>query len=203
MRSKPRPPPALPTPDRLKTAALTHLERFAATRSGLARFLERRVARYERATGEAVPDAPGWIAAIVADCVRLGYVDDRLLAEAKLAGLRGQGHSRRAIIAKLLAKGVSQADIAAVFKDAEQPAPGDAADPDADAAWVYARRRGLGPFRAADQRAAFRQRDLAALARRGFDAGTALAVIDADPDGPTLAISAEPGARTGGDPENP
>jgi regulatory protein len=49
------------------------------------------------------------------------------------------------------------------------------------AAAAYARRRRLGPFRRVpEERAERRQKDLAALARRGFGYGVAKQVIDAD-----------------------
>ena len=48
---------------------------------------------------------------------------------------------------------------------------------------ALARRRRLGPWRSGPERAARRDRDLAALARAGFDLQTARAVIDAEPAG--------------------
>jgi regulatory protein len=48
------------------------------------------------------------------------------------------------------------------------------------AAHALARRRKLGPYRAGE-RASFRQKDLAALARAGFAFGIAREVIDGDP----------------------
>ena len=50
---------------------------------------------------------------------------------------------------------------------------------DFEAALRYARRRGLGPYRSADQRPLERRRDLAILARRGFGYAVALQVVDA------------------------
>ena len=56
------------------------------------------------------------------------------------------------------------------------------AAPDRIAAVRHARRRRLGPFRASD-RPEYRERDLAAMARAGFDYQTARLVIDAsDPE---------------------
>ena len=47
------------------------------------------------------------------------------------------------------------------------------------AAVNLARRRRLGPFRRAEERAAFRGKDLAAFARAGFSYATAKRVLDA------------------------
>ena len=51
------------------------------------------------------------------------------------------------------------------------------------AAARYARRRRLGPFRAAPEREERRQRDLAALARAGFAYDVARRVIEAETPG--------------------
>ena len=53
-------------------------------------------------------------------------------------------------------------------------------DPELAAALTYARRRRIGPYRPAGDRAAARARDLAALSRQGFDYDVARRVIDAD-----------------------
>ena len=72
---------------------------------------------------------------------------------------------------KLRAKGAGKEDIGAELERSDAS--------DADAAWVFARRKRLGPYRGEDRRAEFRQKDMAALGRAGFDYQTARAVIDA------------------------
>ena len=52
-----------------------------------------------------------------------------------------------------------------------------------EAARALARRRRLGPWRGPAERAARREKDLAALARAGFGLDLARQVIDADEDG--------------------
>lgn len=54
------------------------------------------------------------------------------------------------------------------------------AQPDLAAAIKLARKRRLGPFRLPEKRAEMRAKDMAALARAGFDFDTARRVIDAD-----------------------
>ena len=48
------------------------------------------------------------------------------------------------------------------------------------AALTYCRKRRIGPYRAADGREALREKDMAALARRGFSYGVACRVIDGE-----------------------
>ena len=67
---------------------------------------------------------------------------------------------------------LSHPDLIAALKE-------EAADPDLAAGLAFARRRRLGPFRPAAERPARRLKDLAALARQGFDVELARRVIDA------------------------
>lgn len=91
-----------------------------------------------------------------------------------------QGRSLRAMTRELKKKGVADEDVA----HALETLGGDRDDANRTAAIRYARRRRLGPFRT-DDRAVRRERDLAAMARAGFDYETARAIIDAD-DSDTL-----------------
>ena len=91
-----------------------------------------------------------------------------------------------AIRAALARKGVAKEQIerglAALCDEAREP--------ELAAALVYARRRGLGPFRRQEERAIRRARDLAALSRRGFDYDLARRVVETrDP----AALGAEAG----------
>ncbi|MBT5415697.1 MAG: RecX family transcriptional regulator, partial [Rhodospirillaceae bacterium] len=113
---------------------------------------------------------------IVARFVRAGLVDDRAYAEGKAGSLHRRGASLRRIRAELAAKGVDRdtAEQAIEFLTEREM------DADLIAAARLARRRRLGPFRAGEQRAERRERDLAALARAGFGYDIARRVIDAE-----------------------
>lgn len=158
--------------DYLQRAALHYLERYAAPAAQLRRVLARKIAvscRYHDQDpalhAEALDD-------VVARCVASGLVDDRRFAEARAATLRRRGQSSRSVAAKLAAKGVAR-ELASEFASAD-------ADQEIAAARAAAKRRRLGPWRRQDDRAAARQKDLAALARLGFGYATARAVIDGD-----------------------
>lgn len=161
----------------LENAALHYLERHASSVEGLRRVLARRVeraAREERCDRE---EATGWVEEIVARFARSGLVDDRLFAEGKVSSRRRRGDSARRIRLTLREKGVDPALIDEALADADGDDRGAA---ELEAAWRLARRRRLGPYRAPADREQARDRDLAALARAGFDLGTARSVIDAD-----------------------
>lgn len=162
------------TADYLQRAALHYLERYSVPAAQLRRVLARKIAASCRHHGEDPEQHAAALDAVVARCAAAGLVDDRRFAEARAASLRRKGQSSRAIAARLGAKGVAR-ELAGELARAEAGA-------ERSAALVAARRRRIGPWREAGQRAACRQKDLAALARLGFDFATARAVIDGNAD---------------------
>lgn len=178
-RPQRRPPaPAGPAPTRAKLheAALLHLARFGTTEAGLVRVLDRRIDRWARraaaeaqgagALGGEAPDTAAARAAareVARALVGAGVVDDAAYAAGRARSLARAGRSRRAIGAHLAMKGVAQAAVQAVLPEPEA---------ELAAALAYARRRRLGPFRAALPEGAdpadVRRRETGALARAGF-----------------------------------
>ena len=171
----PRPkPPKRMTKAAIEAAALAYLARFATSSANLRRVLQRKVGLSAAYHGDEAAPLLAEIELLVARFTQKRILDDGLYAEMQRATLRRRGGSARAIGARLAAKGVPSETIA------EALAGGDDAGADHAAAVRLARRRRLGPFRQAN-RAEYRQRDLAALGRAGFDYQTAVAVIDAAP----------------------
>ena len=161
----------------LENAALYYLERHASSVEGLRRVLARRVERAAREERCDRDEAAKWVEDIVGRFARSGLVDDRLFAEGKVASRRRRGDSARLIQMVLREKGVDPEliDQALAGQDGD-----DRRTAELEAAWRLARRRRLGPYRTAEQRPELRDRDLAAMARAGFDLDTARAVIDAE-----------------------
>lgn len=166
-------PPKPLTPARLEKAALFYLQRYAASSGQLRAVLRRRLRRAEQA-GVAECGAAD-IEAVIDRLQRNGILNDAAFAEMKAASLARQGRSHRAMQRKLQQLGL---------EEAEQRAALAAAGLDGEAelarAFAFARRRRLGPYRAAAERAARRERDLAALGRQGFAYEIARQVIDAE-----------------------
>lgn len=171
LRKTPRPI----TAEYLEKAALFYLERYASSAENLSRVLMRRVERAARAGVGDRDEGRGLVAALVARYRARGLLDDRVYAEGRARSLLRQGRPRRAIAQRLAAKGVGAADIEAALGAVAEVQ----AEPDLAAAVAYARRRRLGPFRPGD-RAAFRERDLAALGRAGFSYDIARRVLAAE-----------------------
>ncbi len=155
---------------RLERAALHYLERYASSSDNLRRVLERRIARTCRLRGDDPSAFDGLAQTIVERCVKAGLLDDRTYARGQVASLRRRGLSARAIAARLAAKGLDR-ELAGTALH-EDPATDD------EAAWTFARRRRLGPFRRGG-RAEHRDRDMAAMARAGYPFGLARGIVDA------------------------
>lgn len=170
--SRPLAKPARPiTQAYLQRAALHYLERYAAPAAQLRRVLSRRIDRRCRESGASPRDFDEMLEAVVATCTRIELVDDRRFAEARATTLRRRGSSRRAVAAKLAAKGVAR-DIVA-----ETTATSD--EDELHAARIAARRKRLGPWSTKD-RVERRPKDIAALVRAGFSLAIARAAIDGE-----------------------
>jgi len=157
---------------RLEQAALAHVARYACSSAQLRRVLERRVAR--AADARLLEADAGDVAAILARLTRAGVLDDLAFARMKAASLGRQGRSGRALALALRRFGLDAAAVEAGLAAAGRDGAAELAR-----AVIYARRRRLGPFRRAADRAARRDRDLAALARQGFAYNLSRRVIEA------------------------
>jgi regulatory protein len=177
------PPPAV-TPAALEAAALHYLERYASSVENLRRVLMRRIDRAARAGVIEREDGRARVAEVVERLRARRLVDDTAYADGRVRSLSRQGRSRAVIARTLAAKGVDSDAI-----DAALAALADSGETDVQAAVRFARRRRLGPFRPAKERAARRDRDLAALGRAGFSYEVARRVVDA-PTSDTLGAEA-------------
>lgn len=166
----------------LQNAATFYLERYPSTAEGLRRILNRRVRRAEMAEAPIIDDVKQTIDAIVARFVAAGVIDDKAFAQTKARALHRRGASTRLTRRKLGLAGVDEGTLDAAMAGLDQELDTDPGQREWRAAVALARRRRLGPFRQ-KERAEHRDRDLAAMARGGFDYRLARKVIDArDPD---------------------
>lgn len=170
-RRKPKPATAA----RLEKAALAHIDRYATSAANLRNVLMRRVERSVRLHDTDRSEAAEWVDAIIAKLLERRLLDDTAYARGRANSLHRSGASRRKIAGMLQQKGLGRDDIEAAL------AALDAAYGNTDmvAAYNYARRRRLGPYRLPEAREERRERDLAALARAGFGYDTARRVVDA------------------------
>jgi regulatory protein len=165
----------------LERAALRYLERYASSRENLRRVLLRRVAKAARDDPDAAAAGRALVETLVERYVQAGLLDDARYAEAKAAGLARAGASRYRIRGKLMQKDVAAERI----DDALAALASRGEGSELFAACALIRRRRLGPYRKSGDRAAHRNKDLAALSRAGFALGLARRLLGA-PDIDTL-----------------
>lgn len=177
--------PARPiTAKYLQNAATAYLERYPSTAEGLRRVLDRRVRKAAMAEAPIVENIERVIAEIVAKFVATGMVDDKAFAQTKARALHRRGTSGRLTRQKLKLAGIDNETLDKAMAGLDQELDTDPRQREWQAAVALARRRRLGPFRIGE-RQEHRNRDLAAMARGGFDYDLARKVIDA-PDADAL-----------------
>lgn len=164
------------TASSLENAALLYLGRYASSAGNLRRVLMRKVARAARGEAEEEAHALGvrMVDALIARYLASGLLDDRAYAAQKAASLARRGASRFVIGRKLAQQNVDPEFVAGAIAALEEAGAGERA-----AACALVRRRRLGPYRPTGERAEWRQRDLASLARAGFGLELARQVLGA------------------------
>jgi regulatory protein len=162
----PRARPAKPLePPDLEAAALRYLNRFDCSVQKLRTHLRQVVRRRGGDPAELEPHVDVLLARYQAS----GLLNDERFAENLAERLKSRGGSRRAIVQKLRQRGITSG-----VAEASVPASPSA---ELEAARAFVRRRRLGPFRPEAERLENRRRDLATLARTGFDHETAIRAL--------------------------
>ncbi|MBT3989704.1 MAG: RecX family transcriptional regulator [Rhodospirillaceae bacterium] len=164
------------TPKSLENAALYYLQRFSSSSENLRRVMMRRVYRSAKHHDTDPEEGAEILDALIKRYNEVGLLDDAQFAKARAGGLNRRGSSARAIRAKLAEKGVAKEVIDETLerlKDEDQ-------DPELSAAVTLARKRRLGPFRVTDDRLEFKEKDMAILARAGFNYSVAQKIIAAE-----------------------
>lgn len=164
-------------PGGVEAAAMDYLRRFEVSEARLRLFLQRKVRRSAAAHGDPVGALLDEVEGAIASLRARGYVNDGRHAESRTEALFARGLSPHAVRARLRAAGVAASSIEAAIMSWQQLHGSD--QPGLDAAWTYARRRRLGPFRG-EERAERRAKDLAAMLRAGHAMADARRVVDAE-----------------------
>ncbi|HEY6980719.1 regulatory protein RecX [Reyranella sp.] len=176
-------PPRPITAKYLQNAATFYLERYPATAEGLRRVLQRRVRKAHIAQAEIMDNVQQAIDAIVAGFVDAGLIDDKSFAQTKARALHRRGVSTKLMRHKLRLAGIDGDTLDQAMAGLDEELHTDPRQREWKAAAALARRRRLGPYRPEKERKEARARDLATMARAGFDYDLARKVIDA----PSLA----------------
>jgi regulatory protein len=167
------------TPGYLEKAALFYLERYSSSAGNLRRVLDRKISNSIREHGAPTKEeAAGWVAELIVKLQRNRLLDDQAYAISRVRRLYAEGKSLSRIRQTLAVKGVGKEDVDAAL--ARLAAESTVPVSDLPAAAAFARKRKLGPYRGDPaQRAEMRQKDLGALARRGFSQAVSMKVLNA------------------------
>ena len=163
----------------LQNAATFYLERYPSTAEGLRGVLNRRVRKAEMLDAPVMANVQQTIASIVQKFVDAGMIDDKAFAQTKARSLHRRGSSTKLTRQKLQHAGVDRETLEKALESLDVELDLDPRKRELTAAISLARRRRLGPFRAEKDRKERRAKDLAAMARGGFDYQLAKKVIDA------------------------
>lgn len=163
----------------LQNAATFYLERYPSTAEGLRRVLNRRVRKAEMLEAPVMDNVQQAISTIVQKFVDAGMIDDKAFAQTKARALHRRGSSSKLMRQKLQHAGVDRETLDRALEGLDEELHVDPRQRELKAAIALARRRKLGPFRTAKDRKERRDKDLAAMARGGFDYQLAKKVIDA------------------------
>ena len=159
------------TPQRLKNIGLYYLKRFESSVENLRAVLRRRIDAYARENPEwNKHEAYQWAEDVLTEFERLHYLDDARFTEIKVRSYLNAGKPARYIQNKLRAKGIDAAQIESVLNEEEY-------NP-LEMALKLAKRKKIGPYRPAEVRREFRQKDMGILVRAGFDYDTVCEVLD-------------------------
>lgn len=168
---------------RLIKKAVHYLGRYISSRQRLRevlqRFARRKLEHFEPAEISRAIDA------VIADCVRLGYVDDATFAMTRARSKRRGGRSALTIKRSLAEHHIDGALAEAALVAADESL----ADGELAAALRHAARRRIGPYARVEPDDATRQRHLASLARAGFSFDIARQVMGCEDAADALADS--------------
>jgi regulatory protein len=174
-RQRNRPPPVA-TAAYLRAWALSYLDRYSASAGHLRRLMLLKLGRSARVHGAEQTADKAAVEALIAKLTTEGLLDDAAFAASRARSLHRRGIAAQGIRARLAERGIAQPAIERALEGLQD----EAGDPELAAALRYARRRRLGPFRPGPERSERRERDLAALGRRGFGFEIARRVIDTE-----------------------
>ncbi|WP_343046861.1 regulatory protein RecX [Sphingomonas chungangi] len=152
----------------LERLALAYVSRYATSKAKLRDYLKRKIA--ERGWGG---EEPAPVETTVSRFAELGYVDDRMLAEARGRSLAARGYGAHRLTQTLGALGISEADA----RDARQQARENAWQ----TALRFAERRRFGPYAREVPDEAQRRRAFGAMIRAGHAPEHVRRILDARP----------------------
>lgn len=159
----------------LENAGLFYLQRFGATSVRFRQVMHRKIRRAHAVHHADTPIEPWFekIETLIEKFIRLGYLNDAQFAESAIRRERAAGRSAKAILSRLQAKGVDPDKVRQLLSESNE------LNTELEAAQRLTQKRKIGPYRLPG-RDYDPQKELAILARAGFDYETARRALSAD-----------------------
>ena len=158
----------------LSDAALRYLARYSTSRANFFRVMMRRVKSSASYYNTSIEEGKDIVKDLTEYYTKTGVLDDKRFVEAQLHSYKFRGISLRVIRTKLTNKGVSLKIVDEVLKGRIHSN----SCFDLQAAFIFSKKRKLGPFRESLQSQINNNgKDLAKLARAGFDYKIAKKII--------------------------
>ena len=177
LESQKRKVPRKVTSKLLENAALYYLQRFSSSSENFRRVMMKRVNRSAQYHNTDAKEGAEIVNQLISRFIGIGLLDDLQFAQARATSFRRRGLSERAIRAKLMEKGLT----IEVINESLELLKRDNEDPELTASIIFSRKRRLGPFREPlDKRNESRGKDMAKMARAGFNYHIAKKIISAE-----------------------
>ena len=166
----------------LENAGLYYLERYSSSAANFRRVMRRKISRsakFHENTAEEIEEFHETLEKIIARYQESGLLNDSMYAFSKVRSMRGRGHSRRKIQAKLYEKGLTSDQIDAALSEYNDDMDESAKTVEMTAAEKYARKKRLGPYRQPyDDDADLYRKDMGKMARAGFSYDVVKTVLE-------------------------
>ena len=163
----------LETVEEIKELALKYLDKYQPSKKSLQVYLFRKAIDGQSNSVEK-SEILKKIEIVINDLEEKGILNDSLYSELKSQNFLKRGYSLNKIKQHLSQKGISQE----LLKQTIEKIQDDNTNPDFYSAIRICKKRRIGPCRIEDNRPLFYKKDIAVLARNGFDFDTSKRVMD-------------------------
>lgn len=151
----------------LQNSGLYYLQRFAASSAQFRRVMQRKIDKSCKAHPDQDRDeCINLLNNLIEAFQRSGLLNDEMFATGAIRSLRQRGLSTRAIEARMAIKGIPATLVKQTLGEIDSLRD---INPDLLAALKHARKRRIGPYTPVDKGGDHRDKQLAAMARAGFD----------------------------------
>ena len=165
------------TVDEMRNFALAYVEKYAPSKQQLRTYLLKKYLKLS-VPNVKKQDVTNLIDIVLSDLEKNKFINDQFYSESKAKSMIQRGNSINKIRNYLIGKGINETFI----KDTVDKIKEDNSDQDFFSAIKLCKKKRIGPARAEDNRPLFYKKDIAVLARSGFDFETSKKVMDLNKD---------------------